>query len=489
MTLPQPGRKPLLPPSLVLAAVLLSACGGGGSDSTSRSTDTPTGDRPATGGETETDPGGVPDTAKMTMSCVDGPAFQCSGGEIIQRDNGIALTSSGVQAYGKSTSDLAADNPEKTTAYGFASASGGMAEIRLAKDGNGAVSQPRVLLSNLGISWNGTAERPPIIETFSTSQARVHLDANGAVLFGPLPPSSDLGYYDFADKGIDATQANYGNNVYFPRGQDNPPRCTSCSNFETTGPQSRNGDWRTGGEVPDTTNAVRLHGDGDIHAGDGKPDANGNPTILPGGNGIGVPFPGSKGYRSLDNWSYKYGNLAAWLTQDTVSIVEWAPGSDEHSKMRRGVVAFGDVTAPADVPANGTASYSGVAYGWYASDGRKTESPAFFYSDVTVTVDFVTRETKVSLQRAVEYIDTLPRLSAVDFHTATKMGAAGINAANYFTGPLANAAMTGGISGRYFGPVTAGGSGAAPAEVGGAFSMANPTTGAVVVGGYIAVKR
>jgi hypothetical protein len=399
------------------------------------------------------------------------------------------LTSSGVQAYGISTSDLAANNPEKTTAYGLATASGGLAEVRLAKDGNGAVSKPRVLLSNLGISWNGKVERPQIIETFLTTQARVYLDANGAVQFSPLPPSSDLGYYDFADKGVAATQANYASNAYFPRGQDNPPRCTSCSNLESTGPQTRSGDWRTGGEVPDSTSAVRLHGDGDIHAGNGKPDANGNPTILPGGSGIGVPFPGSKGYRGLDNWSYKYGNLATWVTQDTVSIVEWAPGSDEHSSMRRGAVAFGDVTKPAEVPTTGTASYSGVAYGWYASDGRKAESPAFFYADVTVTVNFATRETKVSLQRSVQNVDTLPRLPAVDFHVPTQMGAAGGNTANYFTGPLANEAMAGGISGRYFGPVTTGGSGTAPAEVGGAFSMSNGTTGSVAIGGYIAVKR
>jgi hypothetical protein len=489
MKLRQFSLKPLSP--VLLAASLLSACGGGGSEPPAASNQTQTQTQTQTGDPSGGNPpppivvpGPVPDTTPTTMSCVDGPSFQCSGDKIIRTENGVALTSSGVQAYGTSTSDLAANNPETTTAYGLAVASGGLAEVRLAKDGSGAV------LSKLGISWNGKVERPPIIETFRTAQARVKLGANGVISFWPLPDPSDYAYYDFADNGIAATQANYGNNAYFPRGEDNPPRCTSCQTYESKGAEFQRGDWSAGGQNPDHTSAQRLHGDGDIHAGNGRPGSDGKPTILPGGSGIGVPFPGSKGYRSLDNWSLRYGNLSTWVTQDTVSIVEWAPGSYEHSAMRRGVVAFGDVTSPAAVPVSGTATYSGIAYGWYASDGGGApDNPKFFRGTVRVTVNFATRETSVSLQDSFANIATMPPLPAVDFHAAARIGAAGANIANYFTGPLDNGSMKGGVSGRYFGPVVASGTnGSGPAELGGAFSMSNSATGAAVVGGFIALK-
>jgi hypothetical protein len=70
------------------------------------------------------------------------------------------------------------------------------------------------------------------------------------------------------------------------------------------------------------------------------------------------------------------------------------------------------------------------------------------------------------------------------------MGANGASAANYFTGPLENGSLKGGVSGRYFGPVVASGNSgvASPAELGGAFSMSNASTGAAVIGGFIARK-
>src|SRR3982074_3096013 len=79
----------------LLFVALMAGCGGGGSNPTP-------GPSPAPG----PGPGPVPDSTSMTMSCVDGPAYQCSGGNIIKSENGVALTSSGVQAYGKSTSDM-----------------------------------------------------------------------------------------------------------------------------------------------------------------------------------------------------------------------------------------------------------------------------------------------------------------------------------------------------------------------------------------------
>jgi hypothetical protein len=96
----------------------------------------------------------------------------------------------------------------------------------------------------------------------------------------------------------------------------------------------------------------------------------------------------------------------------------------------------------------------------------------------------------VSLQNAFANVDTMPPLPAVDFRAGAKMGAAHANLSNYFTGSVDNGSMAGGVSGRYFGPVVStGASGAGPAELGGAFTMSNPSSGATAVGGFIALKK
>lgn len=422
------------------------------------------------------------------MVCADGAGYQCSGDTIIRRENGIALTSSGVQAYGVSTSDLSAQNTVKTGASGFALASGGTAEIRIAKDSSGAVSKSAVLLNKLGLTWDGKTERPPIVEAFGTTQGRTVLTASGALSSATLPDSADLGFYDYAIKGTGGTQTNYANNRYFPR--SSPSRCPAdlvpCPTTETSGVHYSAGDWRTGGNTPDLASASRVHEDGDIHAGNNVPDANGNPTILPGGDGIGVPFPGSKGYRSLDNWGLQYGNIAAWLTQDTVVIEEWAKAGNEHNKNRRGMVAYGDVTNPAAVPASGTATYSGFVYGWYAPDG--VVEPAVFRGSAQVSVNFASRLATVTIQNPVTW-DAAAKSVPVALTVTVPMGAAGSNVANYLTGPVQNGGLNGGLGGRYFGPVTGAGANAGPAEIGGTISLANATSGQAVLGGFIARKQ
>lgn len=426
----------------------------------------------------------------MTMSCVDGPGYQCSGGTAIRTENGITLTSSGVQAYGRSTSDLATPIVIKTSAFGLAPASGGLAEIRIAKDGSGNVTDQALLLKDLGLTWDGRTERPLIIETFRPTAGRVALDASGALIFGGLPASSDLGFYDYATKGAaNATQGNYANNRYFPR-SGNPSRCEAdvvpCPTMETTGVRNNLGDWRSGGTTPDWTGASRLHEDGDVHAGDGLPGPNGTFNPLPGGNGPGVPFPGSKGYRSFANWGMQYANLASWETQDTVVIEEWAMMGNEHNKNRRGIVAFGDVTTPSAVPTTGTATYSGFSYGWYSRNGA--EDPSVFRGAATMTVNFATRQVTVNVQNATTY-DSAGTPVPVSFTTTTTMGAANANASNYLTGTIDNGTLRGGVSGRYFGPVATAGGGAGPAELGGAFTLSNTTSGAIAVGGFLARKQ
>jgi hypothetical protein len=427
--------------------------------------------------------GAAPTSGPMTMACADGPGTLCSGDTLLRTDNGVALTRSGVQVYGRSTSDMGSSNPNVATAVGLALASGGTAELRIRKDGNARPTSVAFLLSNMSILWDGINNRPLLIETFTPTAGRVWLDANGALAFGPLPPSSDLGYYDYASLGAAGTKANYANNRYFPR--TDPPRCAPggyCATLETNGPSVFDGSWRYGGNDPDRLVASRNHEDGDVHAGNGLPAANGSPTWLPGGTGFGVPMPGSKGYRSIDHWSYQYASLAAWFTQDTINIAEWG-GAPEHNKNRRGFVAYGDTTAPASVPTSGSATYAGIVRGRHAPNA--TDEPAPFTGTVTVTVNFASRSATVTIQNTVRE-DTGASVPVA--LTATVALGTSDNA-NYLTGTAANATLSGGLGARLFGPVASGGSGAGAVEIGGVFRLANTGTGAAVVAGFIARKQ
>jgi len=480
----------------LLGACLLSACGGSGENGTVPSVAADVAQQPGTTGSTSTvapptpalsgppqSPSPVADAA-LQMRCPDGVEYQCSGAIPLRSDNGIVLSASGVQAYGRSTSDLMSPNPTMTSAFGLAPAAGGWAEVRLARDAAGGATSPALILRNLGLSWDGRNERPPIVETFRTTAGRIVLDTSERVTAQPLLPSADLGFYDFATRGATgATQANYASNIYFPRA-GNPARCPDdlnpCPSTETTGLRSSPGDWRSGGTEPDIASAVRVHEDGDVHAGDGIPDAAGRSTILPGGSGPGVPFPGSKGYRSFDNWGYRYSNLTQWLTQDTVVFQEWAGLGNEHNKNRRGMVAYGEVTAPDAVPATGTASYNGVVLGWYAANGR-TE-PTTLRGTATVTVNFATREALIAFSngQSSEAGGTVP----INFSSRAWLGSSGTNVANYFTAAAGDGNLRGGISGRVFGS-----SGNEASEMAGVFSLSDPAGGATVIGGFITRRR
>jgi hypothetical protein len=323
-------------------------------------------------------------------------------------------------------------------------------------------------------------ERPQIIETFNPTAGRVQL-SGGALAFGSLPPSSDLSYYDYATRGTGATRANYANNRYFPR--TDPPRCSPgwCATAETSGPQFGTGGWRGGGTDADMLAATRYHEDGDIHAGNGLPDANGNPTWLPGGTGFGVPVPGSKGYRTLNLWNYRYVNLASWFTQDTINIVEWG-GVFEHNKNRRGIVTFGETTDPALVPTSGSASYVGVVHGRYSANG--TDDPVPFVGSVAVSVNFATRSVTVSITNTVRN-DGSGAGVPLAMSASTVLGSGGN--ANHLSGTAAAGSLAGGLAARLFGPVAAGGSGTGPAELGGAYSLSNGS--AAVVAGFIARRQ
>jgi hypothetical protein len=97
-----------------------------------------------------------------------------------------------------------------------------------------------------------------------------------------------------------------------------------------------------------------------------------------------------------------------------------------------------------------------------------------------VTANFATRTVTVIIRNTP---------AAVALTANTVMGAVGNDAANYLTGPATNAAMSGGLSGRFFGPIVTGGTGSGPIEIGGVFALSNAGTKAAVVAGFIGRKQ
>ncbi len=420
----------------------------------------------------------------MTMNCVDGAGWQCSGAQQLRTDNGVTVTNSGVQAYGRSTSDLVPGNANPTTATGLEPASGGTVEMRFKRNipGDYAVTRAGMIMTNLGITWDGTNPRPPAIEVFDPTKGVTKLNVDGSLSWlNTLPDASDMAYFNWQGLGLNATQANYANNRYFPRTEPVicPPGVATCASTETTGITYLGGAFRAGGTDPDRTTATRLHSDGDIKAG-----------VPPGPPG-GVPFAGNKGIRGLVAFSFDYANIGTWATEETVLVDEWAGPGQEHTTNRRGVVAFGEATPPAQVPEAGGVDYAGVVYGWYFSGSGP--DLVYYRATATVSVNLDSRQVAIRISNASQDGNstiTVPLAAEV----TTGLGAKGSNVANYFTGAGSTSsgadAMTGGIGGRFFGPVAAGRSGnVGPAEIAGSFSLLNSTTKASTVGGFIARRQ
>jgi hypothetical protein len=411
--------------------MLLVACGGGGSDN----------------GAGPQPPAGAPTPDPISAA-------------------GLNITNSSVQTYGKSTSDLLPGR-DPTTASGFAlsdpDADTGTAELRVTRNDTGAMTAATLILRDIGVTWDGSTQRPPTIDTFNDTQGRSELTADGEVRNLPLP-AADSGFWDRS------TQANYANNRYFPR----TPAFTNCPpwwgipggcNLETFGvvAGSPGTDWRAGGTIPDNARAGRLHSDGDIDA-------------------PNVPFPGSKGFRALEMWSYAHATLGAWVAQDTVLMAEWgAPTGVEHNVNRRGIIATGQATATAAIPTDGVATYDrGFVYGWYAANG--TIEPIAFRGMAAARVDFATNEIRLELYDLIDEGSGSP-LSLTTNGTGTL--AEGNRGAVVV--PVAASGMEGNLGARFFGPVTAGAGGEGPAEMGGSFRLGNGSASAI--GGFVALKR
>lgn len=426
-----------------------------------------------TGGGTDTGGSGSGNPPPTTSSCPQGVAA-CSGGGEISRTGAIKLTASGVQTITMSTNDLLATprarGADAMIAYGLAPRVDGLAEMRVARADGGPVTNVNLLLSGLGISWDGSTARPPIIETFGLPRSRVTLGTQDLATLGPLPAATDTTFWNNNATTFAGTQANYANNIYFAR-QPSTAHCTAgdadCVTAAGNGLRLTRGDWSSGGLRPDEVSASRLHEDGATLA----PDQ--------------IPFPGFKGYRDIWTWNYRYAHLSGWVTQDTVDIVEWG-GTDEHNKARRGVVAFGDVTPPASLPTTGTARYVGYARGWYSPDGRVEAYP--IAADVEITVDFAARTATFNILqlRVDEDQNPTPQLAVASTNTLP-FG----SPANYLVGPVTHGNASGHAGARFFGPVSDG----APAEMAGTFSVRGTATGGSTIvdaifgaGGFIAKR-
>lgn len=446
-----------------LLAGILAGCGGG-----SGGGDVLAGG--SSGGGNNSGSGDPPPTAS---SCPEGVAA-CSGSGEISRTGAIKLTASGVQTITMSTNDLVATprarGADATIAYGLAPTTDGLAEMRVVRADGGPVTGLNLLLSGLGLTWDGSTERPAIIESFGLPRARVTPATQGLATLAPLPAASDTTFWNNNPTTFAGTQGNYANNIYFAR-QPSTGHCAAgdadCVTAAGNGLRLTRGDWGSGGLRPDEVSASRLHEDGATLA----PDQ--------------IPFAGFKGYRDIWTWNYRYAHLSGWVTQDTVDIVEWG-GTDEHNKARRGVVAFGDVTPAAALPASGAARYIGYARGWYSPDGRVEAYP--IAADVEILVDFAARNAtfRISRLRVDEAQDPSPQLADASENTLPFA-----SPANFLVGPVTHGDAGGNAGARFFGPVTDG----APAEMGGTFSVRGPSSsGSPVVdaifgaGGFIAKR-
>jgi len=425
-------------------------------------------------------------------NCYGDASVQCSGASTLQIDNHIAVTDSGVHTYGISNPDFLTKT-SLINPVGLKLASGGIVEVRSSRSKNSAPSDVTLILSNIGLSWDGKTERPPIIETFSQTSKRVELSSNRVLLNKVLPQSDDVNFYDYATLRAAATQSHYANNVYLPR-----PLDTACSNGNantcllTESPPLviEFGDWKNSGNKPDKLFASHAHLDGAVAVGSGvtpRKITNPNnsvsieiPTIL------GGLTPGAQGSRQYQQWSYGWSNLGVWTTQDMVNMQAWG-GSRDVQKLISGTVAFGTVSIPERISQSGTATYSGNVYGWLSYDYEGNSVP--FFADANVTVNFAnnTAEFVFNKTRTVEhdYSDIyLPPVQTTLTLDRQKFK-------NYLHGELDFAGMKGGVGARFFGPNTTGGSGIAPVEMAGTFNMQCEqfTDCPVLIGGFLLKKQ
>jgi hypothetical protein len=130
------------------------------------------------------------------------------------------------------------------------------------------------------------------------------------------------------------------------------------------------------------------------------------------------------------------------------------------------------------VPTAGVARYTGLVQGWYGANA--TSEPAYFRGTLAISADFATRQVTIIIQNTATY-DSAGSSVPASFSATVPIGETGTNVAGYFTGTAASSTLSGGVSGRWFGPVSSGTAG--PSEVSGVFSLNNGN--ASVIAGFM----
>lgn len=502
--------------SSVLLIFLLSACGGGTTgDPTSAEPSSVTTPSASATDPTSAPPGDTPCAQLPRSPCSDSkidPALivnvspseplpqnfckgdgsvQCGGEKILQTENAIAITASGVQTYGASLSNLTTKgNADRPT--GLRLASGGSAEVRLTRDKNGLPSGVTLLLSNLGLSWDGLTERPPIIETFSVTPKRVEMSSNGIVRFKELPTPEDINFYDYAQLGSAATQSHYANNVYFPRPQG--AACSAnrdvCLLSESPPFKGELGDWKSGGSTPDKLSAHHLHLDGAVEVGAGAPprivNVQENSLVLNSDDLLGGLTPGAQGARHYQQWSYGWASLGVWDTLDMMNMQVWG-GTHDHLEQRLGTIAFGTVTIPERIPQSGKATYRGEVHGWF-NDASLT-NPVLFYANADMIVNFVDNSSELRLLDIRLSEDHAAEIKLSLLTAKLKLSTQSLR--NYLYGRIAEPDMSGNVGARFFGPIASGPNGSGPLEMAGSFNLNDGPDGSglVLLGGFLLRKQ
>lgn len=424
-------------------------------------------------------------------NCNGDASTQCSGANTLQIDNHIAVTASGVHTYGASTSDLS-ETVDPNNPVGLKLASGGTVEVRSSRSKNSAPSDPILILSNIGLSWDGKTERPPIIETFSQTSKRVELSSNRALLSKALPQLDDVNFFDYAQLFFAATQSHYANNVYFPRPLDGTCSARSiktCLLTESPPLAIESGNWRTGGNQPDKLAASHHHWDGAVKISSRvavTTTISDNTLEIDNLNPVGDLIPGAQGSRHYRQWSYGWSNLGVWDTQDKVNMQAWG-GSKDDQKRITGTMAFGTVSLPGRIPQSGTAVYSGKVTGWLNYDYAASSVP--FFADASVTVNFANNTAEFVFSKSRTAENDYSDLFLPPVQTTLTLDRQKIK--NYLRGDLHLEGMKGGVGARFFGPITTGGSGIAPVEIAGTFNMQCEqfTECPVLIGGFLLKKQ
>ena len=123
-------------------------------------------------------------------------------------------------------------------------------------------------------------------------------------------------------------------------------------------------------------------------------------------------------------------------------------------------------------------------YGWFTYNDA--EDPHPLAGEIEIVVDFAKRSAQVTLSGTRIDEGESPAVP-INLVASTAIGAAEF--ANYFNGHAENSSVAGGLGARFFGPLSAGGSGTGPAEVAGSFSLKGSGGGAVAIGSFLLLKK